>query len=175
MQRAHDDLDDDEHGNEGDEEANAATVVDGTVEDAGVLAAHRDQEPGQGVGQDRHPGGQGEDDDADAHPGDVDAEGLREGAADATEDPVLGVAAEVLQPAGEVVAALVVMAVPASDPGVVLGPLAPAVAPPPASGRALPRWGRAATLLERSRAGIGRLIDASMVPRGPRPGYQGHP
>ena len=125
VQGAHDDLDHDEHGDERDEEADAATVVDGAVEDAGVLTAHRDEEPGQRVGQDRHPGEEGEDDDADAHPGDVDAEGLGEGAADAAEDPVVRVAAEVLQPASEVMAALMVMAVPAADPRVVASDQSP--------------------------------------------------
>src|SRR5580698_3453042 len=130
MQGADDDLDHDQHGNQRDEEADTTTVVDGAMEDAGVLAAHGDEQPGQRVGQDRHPGEEGEHDDADAHPGDVHAEGLGESAADTAEDPVVRVATEVLQPAREVTAALVVVVVAAADPRVVRCPVAAAVAAP---------------------------------------------
>ena len=55
------------------------------------------------------------------------------------------------------------------------GPLDPAVGRAPPAGRAL-RWlCRAATVGERTRAGIGCLCDTSMIARRGEGRYQGHP
>ena len=183
-------------------EPDAAAVVDGAGVDVGGLPLHGDQQPGHGVDEHHHAAADGQQDEADAHPGGVDPRRPRDRTADAAQHTVVGAAAQGPQLPTDVVVAVVA---DARDQGpgrrcdqcpfahcprpttVPVGrwpfghcPFGPADQSPPGgagagSGRGPRRVRRAATVGERTRTGIGCLCDTSMIARRDPGGYQGHP
>ena len=90
VQGARDELHRDQHRDEdGGDQADAAAVVDGARVDVGGLALHGDQQPRHGVDEHHHAAADGEQHEADAHPGGVDPGRRRDGAAHAAEDAVV--------------------------------------------------------------------------------------
>ncbi len=82
---------------DGGDRPDAAAVGDGAGVDVGGLPLHRDQQPRHGVDEDHHAAGDGQQDEADAHPHGVDAGLPRDGAADAAEDAVVRAPAQAAQ------------------------------------------------------------------------------
>ena len=123
VERTHRDLRHDHQGDQRNEHPDADAVVDGAGEDARALAFHRDQQPRHGVGEDRHAGEDAEDDDADADPGDVYPERVRQRAAHASEHPVVRVAAQAPQPLHDLMPRCTGMAMRPAPPAVVGRPV----------------------------------------------------
>ena len=99
---------DEQREQDGDDQTDAAAVVDGPGVDVAVLPLHGDQQPGHGVDEHHDAAHDREEHEADAHPRDVDPGGPRDGSADATEYPVVRAPPEAAQPPGDVVVAVVV-------------------------------------------------------------------
>ena len=108
VQGAGDELHRDEQRDEdGGDRPDASAVADGARGDVGGLPLHRDQQPGHGVDEHHHAAGDGQQDEADAHPRGVDPRRLRHRTTDAAQDAVVGTAAQGPQLPADVVVAMV--------------------------------------------------------------------
>ncbi len=179
VQRARHELHrDEERDQDGGDQADPAPVVDGAGVDVGALALHRDEQPRHGVDQHHHPAADGEEHEPDADPHGVDARRARHRAAHATQHPVVGAPPQRAHPPAEVVVVAVLVPLRpgsgAAGPGAT-GPDPAPVGWAPRRGRVGRRRGRAATLGERTRTGIGCLCDTSMIARRHHRDHQGHP
>ncbi len=80
--------------------------------DVAAVSVHRNQQPRHGVHEDHHATGDGQQDEADTDPHGVDAGFPRNGAADTTQDPVVGAAAQTAQLAADVLMPVLAVVAP---------------------------------------------------------------